>query len=78
MGRPIIAWERQAVEPRGRRNSKSSCCGHEVFPPSLARIIFNDGAQFIAHNFKEFIRLSGMTHASISRFYPQSNGKIER
>jgi hypothetical protein len=36
------------------------------------------GPQFIARDFKEFIRLSGMTHVRTSPFYPQSNGKIER
>ena len=34
--------------------------------------------QFIARDFKEFIRISGMTHVRTSPFYPQSNGKIER
>ena len=33
---------------------------------------------FIAKDFKEFIRISGMTHVRTSPFYPQSNGKIER
>ena len=28
--------------------------------------------------FKEFLRLSGMTHVRTSPYYPQSNGKIER
>ena len=36
------------------------------------------GPQFIAKDFKEFIRISGMTHVRTSPFYPQSNGKIER
>jgi putative transposase len=36
------------------------------------------GPQFIAKDFKEFIRLSGMTHVRTSPYYPQSNGKIER
>ena len=47
---------------------------------SLARprIISDNGPQFIAKDFKEFIRLSGMTHVRTSPFYPQSNGKIER
>ena len=36
------------------------------------------GPQFIARDFKEFIRISGMTHVRTSPFYPQSNGKIER
>jgi len=34
--------------------------------------------QFIAKDFKEFIRLTGMTHVRTATYYPQSNGKIER
>src|SRR5207249_3143648 len=34
--------------------------------------------QFIAKDFKEFIRIAGMTHVRTSPYYPQSNGKIER
>lgn len=36
------------------------------------------GPQFIAKDFKVFIRLSGMTHVRTSPYYPQSNGKVER
>jgi putative transposase len=43
-----------------------------------ARIISDNGPQFIARDFKEFIRISGMTHVRTSPYYPQSNGKIER
>jgi putative transposase len=32
----------------------------------------------IAKDFKEYIRLMGMTHVRTSPFYPQSNGKLER
>ncbi len=42
------------------------------------RIISDNGPQFIARDFKEFIRISGMTHVKTSPYYPQSNGKIER
>ena len=42
------------------------------------RIISDNGPQFIAKDFKEFIPISGMTHVRTSPFYPQSNGKIER
>src|SRR5205807_5210472 len=31
-----------------------------------------------AKDFKEFIRICGMTHVRTSAYYPQSNGKIER
>ncbi len=50
----------------------------ERFPDARPRIISDNGPQFIARDFKEFIRLSGMTHVRTSPFYPQSNGKIER
>jgi putative transposase len=38
----------------------------------------DNGPQFIAKDFKEFIRISGMTHVRTSPYYPQSNGKLER
>jgi transposase InsO family protein len=50
----------------------------ERFPGATPRIISDNGPQFIARDFKEFIRLCGMTHARTSPYYPQSNGKIER
>ena len=50
----------------------------EKHPDEKPRIISDNGPQFIAKDFKEFIRVSGMTHVRISPYYPQSNGKIER
>lgn len=50
----------------------------EKFPDAKPRIISDNGPQFLAKDFKEFIRLSGMTHVRTSPFYPQSNGKQER
>jgi len=50
----------------------------EKNPAARPRIISDNGPQFIARDFKEFIRLSGMTHVRTSPFYPQSNGKLER
>lgn len=50
----------------------------EKFPDASPRIISDNGPQFVARDFKEFIRLSGMTHVRTSPFYPQSNGKQER
>ena len=50
----------------------------EQFPGERPRIISDNGPQFIARDFKEFIRICGMTHVRTSPFYPQSNGKIER
>jgi putative transposase len=42
------------------------------------RIISDNGPQFVARDFREFIRLAGMTHVRTSPYYPQSNGKLER
>lgn len=50
----------------------------ERYPQARPRIISDNGPQFIAKDFKEFIRLCGMTHVRTSPFYPQSNGKLER
>ena len=50
----------------------------ERYPDAKPRIISDNGPQFIARDFKEFIRLTGMTHVRTSPYYPQSNGKIER
>jgi putative transposase len=50
----------------------------ERFPGERPRIISDNGPQFIAKDFKEFIRICGMTHVRTSPYYPQSNGKIER
>lgn len=52
--------------------------GREKFPDEQPRIISDNGPQFIARDFKEFIRLTGMTHVRTSPYYPQSNGKLER
>jgi hypothetical protein len=50
----------------------------ESYPDARPRIISDNGPQFIAKDFKEFIRIAGMTHVKTSPYYPQSNGKIER
>jgi putative transposase len=50
----------------------------EKFPGVTPRIISDNGPQFIAKDFKEFIRITGMTHVRTSPYYPQANGKIER
>ncbi len=50
----------------------------EKFPTAKPRLISDNGPQFIARDFKHFIRLCGMQHVRTSPYYPQSNGKIER
>lgn len=50
----------------------------EKYPAAKPRIISDNGPQFIARDFKAFIRITGMTHVRTAPYYPQSNGKIER
>ena len=50
----------------------------EKYPEAKPRIISDNGPQFIARDFKEFIRIAGMTQLRTSPYYPQSNGKLER
>ena len=50
----------------------------ECHPDVTPRLISDNGPQFVAKDFKEFIRVAGMTHVKTSPYYPQSNGKIER
>lgn len=50
----------------------------EAFPEAKPRIISDNGPQFVANDFKAFIRLKGMDHVRTSPYYPQSNGKLER
>jgi putative transposase len=73
----IVHWEiretmkEQEVETIVQR-------AREKFPGANPRIISDNGPQFIAKDFKEFIRICGMTHVRTSVYYPQSNGKLER
>ena len=50
----------------------------KAYPDARPRVISDNGPQFVAKDFKEFIRICGMTHVKTSPYYPQSNGKIER
>ena len=50
----------------------------ELFHNETPRIISDNGKQFVSRDFKELIRIHGMTHVKTSPYYPQSNGKMER
>jgi putative transposase len=58
--------------------SRQSCNARAKSPGVGPRIISDNGPQFIARDFKQFIRICGMDHVRTSPYYPQSNGKIER
>ena len=49
----------------------------EKYPGTNPRIISDNGAQFIANDFKSFLRQANLTHVRTSVNHPQSNGKIE-
>lgn len=75
--RAIVHWEiREAMTETDVECIVQRAC--EKHPEARPRIISDNGPQFIAKDFKEFIRIAGMTHVRISPHYPQSNGKIER
>ena len=50
----------------------------ERYPEATPRLISDNGPQFVARDFKQFVRLCGMAHVRTSPYYPQSSGKIER
>jgi len=50
----------------------------EKYPEAKPRIISDNGPQFVARDFQQFVRLVGITHVRTSPYYPQSNGKLER
>jgi putative transposase len=75
--RYIIHWEiRETMKEREVEVIVQRA--REKFPGENPRIISDNGPQFIAKDFKEFIRICGMTHVRTSPYYPQSNGKKER
>jgi transposase InsO family protein len=75
--RYIVHWEiREKMQARDVETIIQRA--REKFPGVSSRIISDNGPQFIARDFKEFIRLCGMSHVRTSPYYPQSNGKLER
>lgn len=73
----IVHWEiRESMTERDVETIVQR--GLEKFPNERPRIISDNGPQFIAKDFKEFVRLTGITHVRTSPYYPQSNGKLER
>ena len=75
--RAIIHWEiRETMkEPEVETIIQRAM---EKYPEHKPRVISDNGPQFVAKDFKQFIRLAGITHVRTSPYYPQSNGKLER
>jgi putative transposase len=75
--RSIVHWEiRETMTEADTQTILQRA--RELFPGVTPRVISDNGPQFIARDFKEFIRVCGMTHVKTSPSYPQSNGKVER
>jgi transposase InsO family protein len=75
--RYIVHWEiRESMRERDVETIVQRAL--EKFRGVSPRIISDNGPQFIAKDFKEFIRICGMSHVRTAPYYPQSNGKIER
>jgi transposase InsO family protein len=75
--RAIVHWEiRESMKEADVETVLQRA--REKYPEATPRIISDNGPQFIARDFKSFIRLAGMTHVRTSPYYPQSNGKLER
>lgn len=75
--RMIVHWE---IRERMKEQEVETILqrAREKFPGVHPRIISDNGPQFVAKDFKEFIRMAGMSHVRTAPYYPQSNGKIER
>jgi transposase InsO family protein len=73
----IVHWEIRETMKEGEIETIIQRA-REAHPGVKPRIITDNGPQFIARDFKEFIRICGMTHVKTAPYYPQSNGKIER
>lgn len=75
--RSIVQWEIQETM-RAEQVELILQRAREQFPQAQPRVISDNGPQFIARDFQQFVRACGMTHVRTAPFYPQSNGKIER
>jgi len=75
--RAIVAWD---IRPQMKEADAEIVLqrAREAYPEARPRIISDNGSQFVANDFKEFIRNWQTTHVFCSPHYPQSNGKLER
>ena len=75
--RSIVHWEiREAMKEADAEIVLQRA--REKHPQARPQIISDNGPQFVAKDFKEFLRLWQTTHVFTSPHYPQSNGKLER
>jgi len=75
--RSIVHWEiREAMKEADAEIVLQRA--REKHAQARPQIISDNGPQFVAKDFKEYLRLWQTTHVLTSPHYPQSNGKLER
>jgi transposase InsO family protein len=75
--RSIVHWEiREAMKEADAQLVLQRA--REKHPQARPQIISDNGPQFVAKDFKEYLRLWQTSHVLTSPHYPQSNGKLER
>jgi putative transposase len=75
--RYVVAWDiREAMKEADAEIVLQRA--REEYPQARPQIISDNGPQFVAKDFKEFLRLWQTSHVFTSPHYPQSNGKLER
>lgn len=75
--RYIVHWEiREAMKEADAELVLQRA--REKYPAARPQIISDNGPQFVAKDFKEFLRQWQTSHVLTSPHYPQSNGKLER
>jgi putative transposase len=75
--RYVVAWDiREAMKEADAELVLQRA--REEHPQARPQIISDNGPQFVAKDFKEFLRLWQTSHVFTSPHYPQSNGKLER
>ena len=75
--RYIVAWDIRTAMTEGEVEVVLERA-KETFPGARTRMISDNGPQCIARAFKEYIRISGMTHVRTSPYSLRSNGTLER
>lgn len=75
--RSIVAWDIRESMTTGDVQIVLQKA-HEAYPEATPRVISDNGGQFVARDFKEYIGQKNFDHVTTAPAYPESNGKKER
>jgi transposase InsO family protein len=75
--RSIVAWDIRESMTTGDVQIVLQKA-HEAYPEATPRVISDNGSQFVARDFKEYIGQKNFDHVTTAPAYPESNGKKER